>query len=183
MADTQRTVASILALLADNTTGDVSQQDLRDSFVSWRNGWGLLSVPAASAAAITISDTSSYFEATAPAYSLASGAQWFDESGGNGRLTYTGTPDVTAVVIAVISQTSASSNQVFHWRIGKNATSDATTEIQRKQGTGSDVGALGLVGIFTLSTNDYVSLMVKNATTASNVTIEVCTLAAITLPA
>lgn len=34
MADTRRTIAELLALLADNTTGDISPQDMRDVLVS-----------------------------------------------------------------------------------------------------------------------------------------------------
>ena len=36
MADTQRTEAAILALLADNSTGDISPQDMRDAIVSMK---------------------------------------------------------------------------------------------------------------------------------------------------
>ena len=41
MADTVRTQTEILALLADNVTGDISEQDLRDSVVSARANQGL----------------------------------------------------------------------------------------------------------------------------------------------
>ncbi len=41
MADTKRTQTEILALLADNITGDISPQDMRDSVVSARANQGL----------------------------------------------------------------------------------------------------------------------------------------------
>lgn len=40
MADTQRDTASLLALLADNTSGDISPQDLRDAIASILGGYG-----------------------------------------------------------------------------------------------------------------------------------------------
>ena len=40
MADTKRTQTAVLALLADNVTGDISPQDLRDSVVSGRANQG-----------------------------------------------------------------------------------------------------------------------------------------------
>lgn len=40
MADTQRTQAAILALFANNTSGDISPQDLRDFVVSVMGGYG-----------------------------------------------------------------------------------------------------------------------------------------------
>lgn len=44
MADTNRTLAAILALLADNTTGDISPQDLRDSIISVFANYALIGV-------------------------------------------------------------------------------------------------------------------------------------------
>ena len=41
MTDTKRTQTEILALLADNTTGEISPQDIRDSVVSGRANQGL----------------------------------------------------------------------------------------------------------------------------------------------
>ena len=40
MVDTVRTMAEILALFADNVTGDISEQDLRDAIVSGRSNQG-----------------------------------------------------------------------------------------------------------------------------------------------
>jgi hypothetical protein len=183
VADTQRTVSEILTLLADNTSAAISAQDVRDAFVSWRSGWGQIYVAAADTAAITISNTSSYFEATTPAWTLSSGGLWFDESDGNGRLTYTGTPDVTVFVTATVSMTSGSSSQVTHWRIAKNGTADAASETQRKIGTGADVGAAVCSLVTTLANGDHLSLAVRNSTGANNVTLEVATLNVVTLPA
>lgn len=49
MADTQRDTASILALLADNTGGDISPQDLRDAIVSILGGYGGLTADGSAA--------------------------------------------------------------------------------------------------------------------------------------
>ena len=183
MADTQRDVATILSLLADNTSGAISPQDLRDAFVTWRMAHGQIYVAAADAAAVTISDTTSYFEATTPVWTASSGLHWFDESAGNGRLTYTGAGDVVVHIACSVSFTTASSNQVIHARIGKNGTTDEASEMQRKVGTGSDVGAAALHLVTTMSTGDYLSLFFKNATSASNLTVEVANIQAMSMPA
>jgi hypothetical protein len=182
MADTQRSVSAILALLTDNSNGQISEQDIRDAFVSWRNGHGQIYVAAGDAAAITISDTSSYFEATNPTWTLSSGAHFFDESGGDGRLTYTGIVPLVMHVACTISMTSGSNNQVTHWRIGKTGTTDEASEVQRKIGTGADVGSTALHLVTTLSTGDYLSLWVRNATGSNNVTLEVANIQAMTMP-
>lgn len=182
MADTQRSVSDILALLADNTSGNISPQDIRDAFATWRMGMGQIYIPSGSGAAITISDTTNYFEATTPTWSLSSGGFWFNESGGNGRLTYTGTADVMVHAAATISFTTASNLQVVHWRLGKNATPDPAAEAQRKVGTGTDVGSTAIHLVTSMSTGDYLSLWVRNATTATNATLVVANLQAVTMP-
>lgn len=183
MADTQRSVATILGLLADNVAGDISPQDLRDAFVSWRPGHGQLYVAAADAAAETIAGTVNYYEVTTPVWTLSAGAHLFDESTGNGQLTYTGAVDVVAHIACSISMTCGSNNQVTHWRLGVNGTSNAASEVQRKIGTGADVGSTALHLITTLSAGDYISLFVRNATGANNVTLEVANLEVVTMPA
>jgi hypothetical protein len=183
MADTQRSVSDILTLLADNTNQAISPQDMRDSFVTWRMGHGQLYVAAADAAAITIADTTNYVEATAPAWTASAGLHWFDESDGNGRLTYTGVADVVVHIAATVSFTVSGTNDVIHWRIGKNGTTDVASEVQVKIGTGSDVQSTAMHLVTTLSTGDHLSLFTRNATAVENVTLEVANLQAVTMPA
>ena len=182
MADTQRSVSTILGLLATNTTGDISAQDMRDALVTWRQCHGQLYVPAAARAAVTISDTTNFFEATTPAWTLSTGAHLFDESAGNGRLTYTGTAAVDVHVALSVSFTSVGSNQVVRLRIGKNATPDPASEAHRKIGAGTDVGSTAIHLITSMSTGDYVSLWVRNVDNASDVTIEVANIQVVSMP-
>ena len=49
---------------------------------------------------------------------------------------------------------------------------DTTTIIERKVGTGSDIGAAAVNGMFELAENDYLELWVANETTGGNITIE-----------
>ncbi len=181
MADVQRSVSAILALLADNANLRISEQDVRDAFVSWRNGHGQIYVAASDSAAVTISNNSDYFEATAPVWTLSAGAHWFDESDGNGRLTYIGVAGIVVHVSCTISMTGTNA-QVTHWRIGKNGTTDAASEVQRKIGTGADVGSTALHLVTTMSTGDHLSLFVRNATGSNNVTLEAANLQVMTMP-
>jgi hypothetical protein len=52
MADTQRDLAALLALLADNTAGAISEQDLRDLLVSALGGFGSITVQDGAAALV-----------------------------------------------------------------------------------------------------------------------------------
>jgi hypothetical protein len=181
MADTQRTLTALMTLLADNTAGAISPQDVRDLVATVRARAAQISVPLAAAAAITISDTTSYFECTAPTWSLGP-ADSFDQSDGNGRLTYIGTVAVMLHLACTVSFSSASNNQQLHLRLAKNGTTDATSEVVRKVGTGADVGSAALHLIVSVAANDHISLWVRNATSAANITIQAANLQAVTMP-
>ena len=184
MAETQRTVAEIYALLADNSTGNISPQDVRDGFESWRPATGEIYVTAVNRGEIVIANTSDYAEATAMVWTLsAAESRLFDESAGNGRLTYIGIPDTVIKVSLTLSMTAAGTNQLLHFRIGKNAVPDDASEIIRYVTTGSDIGASATQFLTTLSTDDYVSVWARNETSSGNVTIEVANLQAITVAA
>jgi hypothetical protein len=183
MAETQRTVAEILALLADNTTQAISPQDERDAFVTGRSGYGQIYVPATDAAAVSIGDTTNYFEATTtPAWTLSANPYFFDESAGNGRLTYIGVADVICVATLTVSLTVSGTNQLIHFRLGKSGTDDLASEIIRYVTIGTDVGAASTQVMTPLSTGQYISAWFRNETSTGNVTIEAANLKAITLP-
>lgn len=181
MADTQITKTAALALLANNTAGAISPADLRSAMVSWQPGSGQMYVAAADAAAITIGGTTLYYECTAPAWTLSAGAYLFSEADGNGRLTYTGVETVRVLVSCMFSMTVDGLNDVLHWRLGVNGSSDASSEIQRKVGTGADVGAAGVQLLTQVAPGDHISLFVRNESAADDVTLETATLTAVTM--
>jgi hypothetical protein len=176
MADTQRTLAAILTLLADNTSGAISPQDLRDAVVSLRSGHGLLSVAAAAAAVVTIPDTTNYVEITNPVWTLGSNNYLFDESNGNGQMTYLGTESVEVDINATLSFTAPANNQVLHFRIGKNGSTIAASEVQQKVGTGSDVETVPITATVQLTTGDHLSLFVRNETAIQDITVQTATM-------
>ena len=121
--------------------------------------------------ATTISDTTNYVK-LAGTTTLHDGLNFTMPS--DGRLTYGGSGAGHFLVTVSISQTSASANQVFHYRVAINGTTDAASEMTRKQGTAADVGSLSFAQIESLSPNDYIEVYVRNETSATNVTAEFC---------
>jgi hypothetical protein len=168
MVDTDRTIASLQSLLADNTTGDISAQDVRDLLVSLSVKYGDMYV--STPAATTISNTTSYFDA-AGTWTAGSELKQFDMNT-NGQLRYIGTPSIEVVVFATASITVAGSNDVIHLEFRKNGTDVAGSDAVRKVGTGSDVGAFSVIGITGMATNDYITIAFRNETAADNVTAE-----------
>ena len=171
MADTARIKSALQALLADNTTGDISAQDVRDVVESIYPGHGAMYI--SSAAATTIGSASTYVKVAGT--TTATNLSNFSMAADN-RLTYTGTPDVHVHVAVSLSMTSGSSNQVVRFRVGKTgstAGADAVAStIARKIGTGTDIGSTAVHFDGAMSTNDYLELFISNETGANNVTID-----------
>lgn len=165
MPDVQRTLAALLAILADNPSGDISEQDNRDLLVSIQGSHGTIGVQG-NAVETVISDTVSYFE-MAPVTTLGEALR-FDQSA-NGRLRYTGAPTVAVAVFAVVTLLGVSPNQDVFVRIGKNGAADAESEqrIRKLDATENIVMALQLLDQASL--NDYYSLLVRNTSSSSNV--------------
>lgn len=168
MADTKRSKASILSLLADNASGAISAQDLRDAVVSLAPDYGEMHIT--TPAATTISDTTSFFDASGT-YMLDSPALDWDMNT-NGQLRYIGVPDRVVDILGSFSIIGASNNQVLHFVLAKNGTPISAGEIKRKIGAGADVGAGMVHGLTSVSTNDYLTLEVRNETSPTNVTFE-----------
>lgn len=92
----------------------------------------------------------------------------FTSSGVNNRLTYTGTQPILAQVTATIAMTATNSNEVYGFRIAKNDSALTASAVDRKIGTSTDVGAVAIVSLITLATNDYVEVWSQNESAAAH---------------
>lgn len=167
MADTERTIAAMQALLPSQTSGQISPQDVRDMLVTLAIKYGEIYISTASAT--TVSNTTDYFD-VAGTYTLGEAKQF--DMNTNGQLRYTGTPTVEVLIFGNLSMTIAGNNDVIHLEARKNGTDIAGSDAMRKVGTGTDVGAMSIVGITSMATNDYLTLAVRNETAADNITGE-----------
>lgn len=167
MAETKRTLSTVLLNLADNTTQQISAGDIRDAVVTVAPDFGAIHM--ITSAATTITDTTSFFD-VAGTYALDGGSDW--DMNVNGQLRYTGAATRFAAVFVATSFTTASNNQVISIGVAKNGTMIAASEIDRKTGTGSDVGSAATFAFVTVSTNDYLTLVVRNQTSATNATFD-----------
>lgn len=165
MADTERTLTQLLALLPLNTSGQINPQDVRDLTVTLALKYGdiYISTPAAT----TVSNTTGYFD-VAGTYTLGEAKQF--DMNTNGQLRYTGTPTIEVLIFANLSLTVAGNNDIIHLEFRKNGSDIAGSDAVRKVGTGTDVGAMSIVGITEMATNDYLTIAVRNETAADNVT-------------
>ena len=96
----------------------------------------------------------------------------FDNGGANNRLRYVGTKTKIFNISASLSLTSTSNNQVLSIYFAKNGSVLNSTRIQRKIGTGSDIGAASISGTVELATGDYIELWLANDLASRDSTIE-----------
>ncbi|MCP4307698.1 MAG: hypothetical protein GY788_23055 [bacterium] len=167
MADTYRSFADLLVLFADNTTQDISPQDLRDFVESMKQSEGGCYISASDTTSIGSSDEWTLVAGTTTQTSLYR----FTHNGAN-RLTYIGSPDVHCHVTATMGMTASGNSKIFEFGIAKNGSINEPSVIPRKIGNGADVGAAAVATDVTLTTGDYVELYVRNTTDSTNVTFE-----------
>ncbi len=185
MADTQRDVTEILALLADNIIGAISEQDLRDLVVSLTPGFGRISMTGLpNVAATTIVNTTDYANVSGTT-ALGAGAAGFDQPG-NGQLRYTGAPTRHLHIAASISYKSASANQDVLFQLVHYDASAATAIPLTSSRIGDRISTVtestDLHADVVVDNGDYLYLQVRNTTGVNAVTVEYMYLFAMSMP-
>ena len=170
MTDTKRTSAELISALADNISGNISEQDLRDLVVSMIMPHG--NTDLFSNLSETTINSTNVFEVIAGVFSQGGSGVEVTESSIGGRLTYTGVPDRHFMMSANASFFSISNNQIiaFQWR--KNGSILLDVPVEAKVGTGSDIGTLSCGADVMMSTDDYVELVIANETSTANVVVD-----------
>ena len=171
MTDTPRSVADLQVLLADNTVGAISPQDLRDLLASVVQPYGSLhfTTPApttpAGAALKALGTTTSV------------NLSGFDMPVSN-RLRYTGSVTRHAHIACSVSFTMGGNNKVaglYIYHFDASADSGAVLDhshIERFVGTGADIGSTALHADVMMDINDYLEIWVENHTDNAAITIE-----------
>jgi len=176
MADTVRTITNMLTNLFQDgqAAGSIVAQRVRDLVVSAAPAHG--SCYFSSAAATVIAVTGTYTKVLGTT-TLNAGPNLVDMPADN-RLRYTGAAAKHFSLDCSFSVTSPSSNQVMgvkFWHYDDSAGSGSyldSSEIRRKIGTGTDVGAGSCHGDVLLDTNDYIELHLTNHTGTNNIQID-----------
>lgn len=97
----------------------------------------------------------------------------FDNGGSNnGKLRYIGTSTKTFHVACTISVAPAGSNDVYVIGIAKNGTLIASSRVLQKTATSSDTQSTALHVAVSMTTNDYLQLIVGNMSTSNGLTLK-----------
>lgn len=166
MADTQRTLAQLEALLADNTVSGISAQDIRDMLKSLTPEMGSLYLSAAIETVIAANNTWTKALGT----TLVGSMMREFSMPSDGVIQYDGAEDRHFHIACSISTTSQGSNQVVRVAIAKNGT-PLPGWMRKKIGTGTDEESTALHADAMMSTGDQLAIYLMNETSAGNLTL------------
>jgi len=169
MADTIRTRASLETLLADNTTGAISPQDLRDLLATINGAHGVLY---ASAPGTTPSLTAGVPVMLPGTTTLGDASNVTMPS--NMRLQVNPGISMSYHVHAVISLSSSVNGVFVNYYLYKNGVLVPESEQQRKIANGNDVGNMSLYWPMTLADGDYLEIFIESSK-VTTLTVETCT--------
>ena len=171
MAEVERSLAQMLAILADNSTGDITPEDLRDMLLS-------LDPPHGSAymegnAVETVIATVDVYAVIAGVFSEGDDLYEFTVSPTGGRLTFTGASPRHMQLSSNFDIVAAGNNKSISAKWHKNGSPiTRAPRVKRFIGTGADQGATAVSGDVVLESGDYVDLRVANHTDSTNMTLE-----------
>jgi hypothetical protein len=154
MADTIRTLTALLALLADNTTGDISPQDVRDMLVTVHGVYGGIYIQDGSTPQTGIDTTPT--KMTGWATNTASAGTTPDQA--NNQITV-GTDGVYLIWASV--GFSGSVNTTFQGHLRVNDI-ESWAGFHRKLSAGGDVGSVSFVSLLVLSADDVLSIYIES---------------------
>jgi len=149
MADTSRTKSALATILADNTAGDISPQDLRDLMES-------LDVPYGELYQTGNSTNTTDGAALLGTFTLGTANQMDKPSAS--RLRYTGAPTRKFMITAAVVDNTEGSGDISHkLTIAKNGTKDTKTSVVYDH-IDAVSKSTTVQGIIELATNDYVEI-------------------------
>tara|TARA_Y100000310_G_scaffold221989_1_gene223639 strand:- start:1317 stop:1862 length:546 start_codon:yes stop_codon:yes gene_type:complete len=157
MVDTQKSLSTLQSDLADNTSGDITPQDVRDFLVSVYAEYGEVSVKD-NATATSLTTQSTWYQFVS-----------FDTNGASEGVTPDHTNDHLTIATAGTYEISAnvsflgSSNSDFELAVYKNNGASLVGNAigKRAIGTGGDIGQFALSGLGALSATDTLELWVR----------------------
>jgi len=172
MTQTEREWSTLEALLADNTSGQVSPQDIRDAFAS-AHGYGSLLLSASGAPAIVSTVTNSAFKLVDIYDSVTTQSSDVNVAGTSGTLssTYSLTIGTTGIyyVSFFCSFSSSQNNDLVTFAPHVDG-SPGLVEVARYVSTGGDTGSVAMMAVVPYTVGNVVDMRVKVGGTTANLT-------------
>ena len=177
MAETPKVLSALLAQLPDNTTGDISPEDIRDVVVSLFPSRGQLDLTASASTTFALTNTW---------YKLACSTTLDATLGQDGFLQYANnelqaTKAVNQVLLctATIEASAGGNNKTYSFTFAKNGTPITTTHSSQKFESSGALYTIGLMSLIPTVQNDIISVYVRNDTDTTALTTANLTLSAV----
>lgn len=154
MADTIRSKTELLALLADNTTGDISPQDMRDILVSLMGVYGEMLIVNSSTAQTGITTTPELM--TGWTKNGVSNGVTLDYLNNQITVLYNG---VYSISLGVSFSGTLNTEFLLHLRVDGVEQDEG---LHRVIGTGGDVGSAGFTALKTLTAGQILTIYVAS---------------------
>jgi hypothetical protein len=177
MAETPKVLSALLAQLPDNTTGDISAEDIRDAVVSLFPSRGQLQLQSGGSVATTF--------ASANTYTTVKGSTELDTDvtsssvtmPSNGVLEMQKNVAQVVLVNATLEVLPAGNNKRYTFTFSKNGTAIPGLAFTAFYGnlSGNPAG-LFLSGLVSMTGGDELSVVVKNDTDTTSITASVFTM-------
>lgn len=163
MPDTQRPLSSLQTLFADNSTGDISPQDLRDFLVSALGGYGHLYCAEGS-----ISQTASVLASKLTAWNNNGASSQTTPDHANDQITV----GVGAVYLVMMSASlRADAGRTVKLQVYKNSVEQTGISAEHNAQSSNDITTLSVSGVVTCSANDVISVYVSSSVDFVTVTV------------
>lgn len=177
MTQTPKVLSALLAQLPDNTTGDISPEDIRDVVVSLFPSRGQLDLTASAQTTFAASDT--YYKlAGTTALDTALGQDGFSQASNN-ELRATKAVNQVLLVTANVELVCAANNKTFGICFAKNGVALPAAHVSAILTDSNEGYGFSLTSLIPTAANDTISVFVRNETDTTAVTAIAMSLSAV----
>ena len=177
MTQTAKVLSALLAQLPDNTTGDISPEDIRDCVVSLFPSRGQLDLTASASTTFALTDTW-YKLAGTTALDASLGQDGFSQASNN-TLRATKAVNQVLLITANVELQCGSNNKQYGITLGKNDTPINGIHISAVLANSNKSYGFSITGLIPTAANDTISVYVRNETDTTAVTATNLTLSAV----
>jgi hypothetical protein len=177
MADTPRTLSALLALLADNTSGNITAQVVRDLTVSLYPSRGQLELASGGAVATTFASSGTYVPVAGTTALDTAVCTSCVSMPANGQLRWEKASTQVLNAQATLEVLPAGNNKRYTFTFAKNGVAIPGLAFTAFFGnlSGNPAGVF-LSGLIPIAEDDIISVVVKNDTSTAAITASVLTL-------
>lgn len=180
MADTPRTLSALLALLADNTSGNITAQVVRDLTVSLYPSRGQLELASGGAVATTFASSGTYVPVAGTTALDTAVCTSCVSMPANGQLRWEKASTHVLLANATLEVLPASNNKRYTFTFAKNGVAIPQLAFTAFYGnlSGNPAGVF-LSGLIPIAEDDIISVVVKNDSDTTAMTASVLTLSGV----